>query len=186
MFIYILLILALLLAVFVMIYNGLIQLKNKSDSAWADIDAQLKRRHNLIPNLVETIKGYSSHEKQTLEKVTQVRSDAINAKDIKQKETAENELTNTIKSLFAVAENYPDLKANENFLNLQNTLSEIEEHIQLSRRYYNAVVRDLNTKIEIFPNNLIAKPFGFTRRDFFQITDEQERNTTQINFKKSS
>lgn len=180
MLIYILLILALLAAFLVMIYNGLVQLKNKADSAWADIDAKLKRRHDLIPNLVETVKGYASHEKQTLEKVTEMRSEAINAKNVKQKENAENALTDTIKSLFAVAENYPDLKANENFLNLQNTLSEIEEHIQLSRRYYNAVVRDFNTKIEVFPNNLVAGQFGFTRRDFFQITNDQERDVVQL------
>lgn len=182
MLIYILLILALLAAFLVMIYNGLVQLKNKADSAWSDIDAQLKRRHDLIPNLVETVKGYAAHEKQTLEKVTEMRSEAINAKNVKQKETAENALTDTIKSLFAVAENYPDLKANENFLNLQNTLSEIEEHIQLSRRYYNAVVRDFNTKMEVFPNNLVADPFGFKKKEFFQLSEEKERENVQTDF----
>lgn len=178
--IYFFLVLAVPIAFSVMIYNGLVQLKNKADSAWADIDTQLKRRHDLIPNLVETVKGYSNFEQKTLEEVTKLRSSAIQAKDIKQKESAENMLTETLKGLFAVAENYPDLKANKSFLNLQNTLVEIEEHIQLSRRYYNAVIRDFNTKIEVFPNNLIAKPFKFTRRDFFQLDSEKEREATQV------
>ena len=182
MLIYILLILALLAAVLVMIYNGLVQLKNKADSAWADIDAQLKKRHDLIPNLVETVKGYASHEKQTLEKVTQTRTEAINAKGVKQKESAENELTQAVKTIFAVAEKYPDLKANQNFLQLQNTLSEIEEHIQLSRRYYNAVVRDFNTKMEVFPNNLVAGPFGFKKKDFFQLSEDKEKEPVQTDF----
>lgn len=182
MLIYILLALALLAAVLVMIYNGLVQLKNKADSAWADIDAQLKKRHDLIPNLVETVKGYASHEKQTLEKITQTRTEAINAKGVKQKESVENELAQAVKTIFAVAEKYPDLKANQNFLQLQSTLSEIEEHLQLSRRYYNAVVRDFNIKMEVFPNNLVAEPLGFKKREFFQPSEEKERGNVQADF----
>ena len=163
------------------IYNGLIKLKNKCEEAWSDIDTQLKRRYDLIPNLVETVKGYASHEKETLEKVIQARSSAMNAEGFQAKEQAENMLTSALKTIFALSENYPDLKANTNFLELQNTLKEIEEHIQLSRRYYNATVRDFNTKIEVFPNNMLAGMFGFKKREFFQI-DEEEKKNVKVDF----
>ena len=174
--IYILLALALLVVFVVAIYNGLIRLRNKCDEAWADIDTQLKRRYDLIPNLVETVKGYAGHEAQTLEKVTAARTAAMNAQGVHEKEQAENMLSGALKTIFALAEQYPDLKANQNFLDLQKTLTEIEEHIQLSRRYYNATVRDFNTKIQVFPNNIIARPLGFSEKEFFQASDEEKKN----------
>lgn len=164
------------------IYNSLVTLKNKVDEGWADIDTQLKRRYDLIPNMVETVKGYAKHEKGTFEAVTKARNMAMNATTPEQKAQAENMLSGTLKSLFALAENYPELKADQNFLNLQNTLKEIEEHIQLSRRYYNATVRDFNTKIEIFPNNVIAPMFGFSKREYFEIEREEERENVKVSF----
>lgn len=164
------------------IYNSLVTLKNKVDEGWADIDTQLKRRYDLIPNMVETVKGYAKHEKGTFEAVTKARNMAMNATTPEQKAQAENMLSGTLKSLFALAENYPELKADQNFLNLQNTLKEIEEHIQLSRRYYNATVRDFNTKIEIFPNNVLAPMFGFSKREYFEIEREEERENVKVSF----
>lgn len=164
------------------IYNGLVTLKNKVDEGWADIDTQLKRRYDLIPNMVETVKGYAKHEKGTLENVIKARNMAMSASSPEDKAQAENMLAGTLKSLFALAENYPDLKANQSFLDLQATLKEIEEHIQLSRRYYNATVRDFNTKIEIFPNNMLAGMLGFSKRQFFEITREEERETVKVSF----
>jgi LemA protein len=165
------------LAIFIVnVYNSLIQLKNKVDEGWADIDTQLKRRYDLIPNMVEIVKGYAKHESKTLEAVIQARSVAMNANTPEEKVQAENALTGTLKTLFAVAESYPDLKANQNFLDLQATLKEVEEKLQLSRRYYNATVRDFNTKIEIFPNNIVAGMFKFDRRKFFEIEEEQRQN----------
>ena len=165
------------LALFVVsVYNSLIQLKNKVDEGWADIDTQLKRRYDLIPNMVEIVKGYAKHEAKTLEAVIQARNIAMNANTPEEKMQAENALTGTLKTLFAVAESYPDLKANQNFLDLQATLKEVEEKLQLSRRYYNATVRDFNTKIEIFPNNIVAGMFKFDRRKFFEIEEEQRQN----------
>lgn len=164
------------------IYNGLIRLKNKVDEGWADIDTQLKRRYDLIPNMVETVKGYAKHEKGTFEAVTKARSMAMGATTPEQKAEAENMLTNTLKSLFAIAENYPELKADRNFLDLQQTLKEIEEHIQLSRRYYNATVRDFNTKVEVFPNNIVAGLFGFGKREYFEIEREEERENVKVSF----
>src|SRR3989338_2452922 len=152
----IIIVLAVIIIAFIGIYNSLISLKNRSDEAWSDIDVQLKRRYDLIPNLVDTVKGYAKHEKELFEKVTQARADAINAKTIKGQEKAENALTETLKSIFAVAENYPDLKASENFGKLQDELADTENKIEASRRFYNANVRDLNIKIEIFPSNVIA------------------------------
>ncbi len=166
----------------IVVYNGLIQLKNKVDEAWADIETQLKRRYDLIPNLVETVKGYAGHEKGTLENVIKARNMAMNAGTFADKAQAENALSGTLKSLFALAENYPDLKANQNFLDLQQTLKEIEEHLQLSRRYYNATVRDFNNKVEIFPNNIFAGMFNFKRRDFFQTDSEEERKNVKVSF----
>lgn len=164
------------------LYNGLIRLKNRTQESWSDIDVQLKRRYDLVPNLVETVKGYAKHEEGVFTKVTQARNMAMNASNVKDQQNAENMLSNTLKSLFAVAENYPELKANTNFANLQNQLSEIENHIQSSRRYYNGNVRDFNTKLEVFPNNIIAKQLGFKQFDFFELDDESERKNVQVKF----
>ncbi|MBI4232102.1 LemA family protein [Candidatus Peregrinibacteria bacterium] len=173
---YALLAIGVLILYVILIYNGLVNLKNKTESAWADIDTQLKRRYDLIPNLVETVKGYAKHEAGTLEKVTQMRTAAMGAKSLPERNKAENALSEGLKSIFALAENYPDLKANQNFLDLQEELSSVEEEISLARRYYNANVRELNTKIEVFPNKLIAGPFGFTKREFFEASEEERKN----------
>ncbi len=172
-------ILAVLAAVVIWIiavYNGLIKLKNRVDEAWSDIDVQLKRRYNLIPNLVSTVKGYAAHEKELFEKVTEARANAMKAEAPAEKEKAENMLSGALKSLFAVAENYPDLKANQNFLELQRELSDTENKIQASRRFYNGNVRDFNTKIQIFPNNIIAGMLKFTQREFFEAEGEEKEN----------
>jgi LemA protein len=151
------------------IYNGLVRLRNRTDEAWSDIDVQTKRRYDLIPNLVDTVKGYAKHEKEVFEKVTQARTSAINAQGPAEQGKAENMLTDALKSVFAVAEAYPDLRATENFQKLQDELSDTENKIMAARRFYNANVRDLNTKIETFPSNLIAGPFGFKKREFFAL-----------------
>jgi len=148
------------------IYNGLIRFRNRTDEAWSDIDVQLKRRYDLIPNLVNAVKGYAQHERELFEKVTKARTAAMGAQDPSEKAEAENMLSGTLKSLFAVAENYPDLKANENFLELQRELSDTENKIQAARRFYNGNVRDFNTKIQVFPNNLIAGTLNFKEYDF--------------------
>jgi len=160
----------------VAVYNGLIRLKNRVDEAWSDIDVQLKRRYDLIPNLVSAVKGYATHEKELFEKVTEARTAAMGAQSPMEKEKAENMLSGTLKSLFAVAENYPDLKANQNFLELQRELSDTENKIQASRRFYNGNVRDFNTKIEVFPNNLIAGMLNFSKRDFFEAEEVAKEN----------
>jgi LemA protein len=164
------------------IYNGLIKLKNRTDEAWSDIDVQLKRRYDLIPNLVETVKGYAAHEKGLFEKVTEARSKAMQAQTPEEKGRAENILTDTLKSLFAVAENYPQLRASENFAKLQDELSDTENKIQSARRFYNGNVRDFNTKIQIFPNNLIANMLKFTAREFFEIENEDEKENVKVSF----
>src|SRR5438132_12002167 len=160
----------LVITAFVLIgmYNSLVQLRVRADTAWSDIDVQLKRRHDLIPNLVETVKGYAAHEKSTFENVTKFRSQAMQATTPGDKAIAENQLSGALKSLFAVAENYPELKASEEFTQLQGSLNQTEDTIQNARRYYNAVVRDLNTKIQSFPTNIIAGMFGFQQRQFFE------------------
>ena len=163
------------------IFNGLISLRNRTKEAWSDIDVQLKRRYNLIPNLVETVKGYASHEKELFQKVTEARASAMGAKTIKEQAQAENMLSSTLKSLFAVAENYPQLKAAGNFLELQRELRDTEDKIQAARRFYNGNVRDLNTKIEKFPSNLVANVFGFKKADFFELEGE-EREPVKVNF----
>jgi len=150
----------------VLAYNGLVRTRNRAQEAWADIEVQLKRRYDLIPNLVESVKGYAAHEKSVFEDVTKARASAMTATGAA-KADAENQLSATLKSLFAVAENYPQLKANENFLNLQNQLTDTEDKIQAARRFYNGMVRDLNTKIQTFPTNLFANAFGFKPMDFF-------------------
>jgi len=158
-------------------YNRLVTLKNRVKESWADIDVQLKRRYNLIPNLVESVKGYATHEKGTFEKVTEARTTAMQAGSIAEHGAAENMLSGALKSLFAVAESYPDLKANQNFLELQRELSDTENKIQAARRFYNTNVRDFNTKIEVFPSNMIARSFRFTQQEFFEIekgSDEKE------------
>jgi LemA protein len=166
-------------------YNGLIKLKNRVDEAWSDIDVQLKRRYDLIPNLVETVKGYAAHEQATFEKVIQARNAAMAAQkggDAKAQAEAENALSGTLKTIFALAENYPDLKANQNFLELQRELTDTEDKIQASRRFYNGNVRDFNTKLQVFPTNLIANMLGFKTREFFEIGDEKQREAVQVKF----
>jgi len=175
-----LILIAIAVGVFIL-YNGLVQLKVRADGAWADIDVQLKRRHDLIPNLVETVKGYASHEKGTLEAVINARSRAMSAQGAADRAEAENMLTGALKSLFALSEAYPQLRASENFSQLQATLGQIEDAIQNARRYYNAVVRDLNTRILQFPSNLVARTFGFKEREFFEI-DAGERAAPKVSF----
>ena len=174
-------ILIVIAVVLIGMYNSLVQLRVRCDSAWSDIDVQLKRRHDLIPNLVETVKGYAAHEKGTFENIAKFRSQAMQAVTPADKAAAENQLTGALKSLFAVAENYPQLRASEEFTQLQGSLSQTEDSIQNSRRYYNAVVRDLNTKIQSFPTNLIAGMFGFTQRQFFE-TAATDREPVEVKF----
>lgn len=169
-------------AFLVVIYNGLVTLKNKVNEAWSDIDVQLKRRYDLIPNLVETVKGYAQHEKSVFEEVTKARSQAMAAQSPGEKGEAELSLAGALKTLFAVAESYPDLKASDNFQDLQNQLAEIESAIQNSRRFYNGNVRDFNTKVEVFPNNLVAPILGFKRFDFFELADAKERENVSVKF----
>jgi LemA protein len=164
------------------VYNNLIKKRNRSQEAWADIDVQLKRRYNLIPNLIETVKGYASHEKEVLENVTKARTMAMDAGTIEEKTKAENALAGTLKSLFAVSENYPDLKASQNFVELQRELRDTEDKIQASRRFYNSNVRDLNIKIESFPANLIAKTFNFKKMDLFEVKEATVRETPKVKF----
>lgn len=156
------------------IYNSLVRLRVRVEEAWSDITVQLKRRLDLIPNLVESVKGYAKHEKGVFEDVTEARSAVQNAKGVKETAKAENQFEGALKSLFAVAEAYPDLKANENFLDLQNELTDTEDKIQAARRFYNGGVRDLNTKIQTFPVNLIAGMFGFKERDFFELEEIEQ------------
>jgi LemA protein len=163
-------------------YNGLVQLKIQGGNAWADIDVQLKRRHDLIPNLVETVKGYAGHEKQTLEGVIAARNRAVSAQGPAAKAEAEGMLTGALRQLFAVAEAYPQLRAVETFSDLQKKLAELEDTIQNARRYYNAVVRDFNTRIEQFPSNIVAGMFHFQEREFFELKDEAERAVPKVSF----
>lgn len=167
----------------VAIYNGLVRLRVQSENAWADIDVQLKRRHDLIPNIVETVKGYAGHERQTLEAVVNARSRAVSVQGAgpAERSQAEGALTTALRGLFALAESYPQLRATENFSQLQGALGQIEDAIQNARRYYNAVVRDLNTRIQQFPSNLVAGVFGFRTREFFEIPDA-EKQAPQVKF----
>src|SRR5438874_10785384 len=166
----------------IVLYNGLAGLRVRADSAWSDIDVQLKRRHDLIPNLVETVKGYAAHEKGTFENIARYRSNAISANTPEEKAAAEAQLTNAVRGLYAVAENYPQLKADQNFLSLQSTLADIEDKIQNARRYYNAVVRDFNTRVQSFPANLIAGMFGFHPRQFFEMENAADRENVAVKF----
>jgi LemA protein len=180
---WILLIAAGLLVVIVIgLYNGLIRLRVQADNAWSDIDVQLKRRYDLVPNVVETVKGYAGHEKGTLEAVIQARSSAMAAQGPAAKADAENILTGTLRQLFALSESYPQLRAVESFTQLQNTLTQLEDSIQNARRYYNAVVRDLNTKIQVFPSNIIAGMFNFKPREFFEVSAPAERDAPKVSF----
>jgi len=181
----VLVVLAILIFVLIAIYNGLIRSRNRVDEAFSDIDVQLKRRYDLIPNLMETVKGYAKHEKETFDMVVKARSAAMNAHgkegNLKESAQAENMLTDTLKSLFALTENYPDLKANQNFLKLQDELSDTENKIQASRRFYNGNVRDFNTKIQVFPTNLIAGMMNFKNYDFFEA-DAKEKENVKVKF----
>lgn len=164
-------------------YNGLIRVRNRAKEAWSDISVQLKRRYDLIPNLVETVKGYATHEKTVLEEVTTARTNAMGAGNKTDQAQAENQLSQTIKTLFAVAENYPDLKANENFLELQRELSDTENKIQASRRFYNSMVLELNTKIQAFPTNILSSLFGFKSEEFFALESDAEKEPVKVSFK---
>lgn len=155
-------------------YNAFVRLVTRSIEAWADIDVQLKRRYDLIPNLINTVKGYAAHESGTFQKVTEARTAAMGAQSVEDQAKTENMLTDALKSLFAVSENYPDLKANENFLELQRELSDTENKIQASRRFYNTNVRDLNIKIQTFPSNIIANLFKFIKKEFFELEENSE------------
>jgi LemA protein len=152
----------------ILIYNGLVRLRNRIDNAWSQIDVQLKRRYDLIPNLVETVKGYAAHERQVFENVTQARADAINAQGPAQQAQAENALSGALKSLFAVAEAYPDLKANQNFLSLQEELTSTEDRVAYARQFYNDSVLSYNNKLQTFPRNVIAGMFNFEKREYFE------------------
>ena len=177
-----LVILAVIAVVLIGMYNSLVQLRVRCDSAWSDIDVQLKRRHDLIPNLVETVKGYAAHEKGTFENIAKWRSAAMGATTPQDRAQAEGQLTMALKGLFAVAEAYPQLRANENFMSLQKSLADIENDVQNSRRYYNAVVRDYNTRIASFPANMIAGSLGFSPRQFFELDAPAERAVPEVKF----
>jgi LemA protein len=172
----------LVIVVVVSMYNSLVRLKVQCDNAWSDIDVQLKRRYDLIPNLVETVKGYAAHEKGTLEGVVQARNSAMSAEGPAAKAQAEGMLTSALRQVFALAEAYPQLRAVESFNQLQQTLNQIEDSVQNARRYYNAVVRDFNTKIAVFPSNIIAGMFNFKPREFFEISAPAEREVPKVSF----
>jgi len=165
----------------ILTYNGLITSRNRVDEAWSDIEVQLKRRYDLIPNIVNTVKGYAKHEEGVFTKVTEARTAAMGAQTMKEHAQAENMLSETLKSLFAVSEAYPQLRASDNFLQLQHELTDAEDKIMASRRFYNANVRDFNTKLQVFPTNVIAGTFGFTKRDFFDAPDVA-LETPQVSF----
>jgi LemA protein len=181
-----------LVALYVMVsYNGLVKLRMRVNEGWSGIDIQLKRRYDLIPNLVETVKGFAKHESETLTKVMEARSKAtqmtidptnVTAEEMAKFSQAQQGLSGVLKNLFAVSESYPELKANENFLRLQSDLTDTEDKIQASRRFYNIVVMEFNTKVEMFPSNLVAKMFNFTKREFFEIINEQERENVKVSF----
>ncbi len=164
---------------FIGAYNSFIKRRNRVQESWSDIEVQLKRRYNLIPNLVETVKGYASHEKGIFENVTQARARALQAESIQEKANAERELTGALKSLFAVAENYPNLRASENFQKLQDELTDTEDKIQAARRFYNGNVRDYNTSLEVFPNNIVASLFNFKKAEFFELEEEEKEQANK-------
>ncbi|MBW2411102.1 MAG: LemA family protein [Deltaproteobacteria bacterium] len=164
------------------IYNGLIRLRNRADNAWAQVDVQLRRRYDLIPNLVETVKGYAAHEKETFQRVTEARSQAINAGTVAEQGKAENMLTGALKSLFAVVESYPDLKANQNFLMLQEELAGTEGKISYARQFYNDTVMKFNTKQQVFPSNIIAGMFNFQEKEYFEIEEPEAKEPVKVEF----
>ena len=180
--VYVLIILAVLIILGIVLYNNLVRMKIKVDEAWADIEVQLKRRYDLVPNLVETVKGYMQHEKEVFEKVTEARAKAMEAKNLQEKAESENQFSQSLKSLFAVAENYPELKANENFLELQRELVDTEDKIQAARRFYNGSVRDYNIAISTFPSMIFAKLFKFTKREMFETQNELEKEPVKVKF----
>lgn len=185
MLLVIIIIVAVILLAVIFMYNSLVRLNTRTDEAWSDISVQLKRRYDLIPNLVNTVKGYAKHEKGVFENVTKARSEAMQANGPAETAKAENQFTNALKSLFAVAENYPDLKASDNFKELQAELVDTEDKIQASRRFYNGSVRDLNIKIKTFPTNLFANMLGFKKREFFEVDQSEAAavaKPTDVNF----
>lgn len=177
-----LIIIAVIAVMAIGIYNSLIQLRNRCENSWAQVDVQLKRRYDLIPNLVETVKGYASHEKEVFQKVTEARTSAMNAGTVKDQGMAENQLSGALKSLFAVAESYPDLKANQNFLMLQEELAGTESKIAYARQFYNDTVMKFNTKQQVFPANIIAGMFGFKEREYFEIEEPEAREAVKVEF----
>src|SRR6201995_1045137 len=177
-----LVVLIVIAVVLIGMYNSLVQLRVRCDSAWSDIDVQLKRRHDLIPNLVETVKGYAAHEKGTFENIAKFRSQAMQASSPADKAQAETQLTGALKSLFAVAESYPELKASDQFTSLQGSLNSLEDNIQNARRYYNAVVREFNTRVQSFPTNILAGMFGFHTRQFFEMENAADRENVAGKF----
>ncbi|HLD10450.1 MAG TPA: LemA family protein [Candidatus Nanoarchaeia archaeon] len=172
----ILIIVGILVLVVIWLFNSLIRLKNQVENAWAQIDVQLKRRADLIPNLIETVKGYMKHEKEVLENVTKARTSLMNAKGVEGKAKADNMLEGTLKTLFAVSENYPQLRANENFIQLQEELTGTENKISYARQHYNDMVMELNTKIQVFPSSIIAGIMNFKEKEMFEATDEEKKN----------
>ncbi len=165
------------------LYNGLVRVKNACDESWSDIDTEMRRRYDLIPNLIETVKGYASHEKEVFQRVIEARNSAVaNHGSPAAQADDENRLVGSLRQLFALAEAYPDLKANQNFVKLQEELSETEDRLQRSRRFYNANVRDLNNRLEVFPSNLIAQMFGFQKREYFEIDDAAVRQVPAVKF----
>ncbi len=181
-FIILLVFLGVVLIFFIGVYNGLIRLRNRADNAWAQVDVQLRRRYDLIPNLVETVKGYAKHEKETFENVTEARNKAINAQTVKEQGEAENMLASTLKSLFAVAENYPDLKASQNFIMLQEELAGTESKIAYARQFYNDTVMRFNTKQQVFPSNVIANTFNFKEKEYFEIEEPEAKEPITVKF----
>src|SRR3989339_332770 len=175
-------VIAVLVLWIVFAYNRFVVFNTRVKEAWADIDVQLKRRYDLIPNLIETVKGYMSHESEVFQKVTEARTKAISATGAESKAQAENMLSGALKTLFAVSENYPQLRASENFLKLQEELSDTENKIQAARRFYNNNVMDFNTRQEVFPSNLIALIFGFSKAEFFELKEESQREAPKVNF----
>lgn len=166
----------------VLVYNGLVQLRVRADGAWSDVSVQLKRRYDLIPNVVAAVKGYAAHEQRVFQQVTEARSRAMQAAGPNEKAATEGMLTSALKSLFAVAENYPQLRANDNFMGLQQSLTQVEEALQGARRYYNAVVRDYNTKRTVVPDRFIAQAAGFTPKEFFQLDSTEAANAPKVSF----
>ena len=166
------------------VFNSLVRMQQRVKEAWSDIDVQLKRRYNLIPNLIETVKGYAKHEQETFDRVVKARAAAMNAQGVEETGKAENMLTGALKSIFALSEAYPDLKANQNFAKLQEELSDTENKIQAARRFYNGMVRDFNTKMQVFPNNVIVGFFGgkFQKQEFFEIEEEGQRKNVEVKF----